>query len=380
MSAILTANNADSTQDCLDSILPTTLDGLDDGFCELAERRIYWWDSARLQSWLSNVSDRGYTFYQRLYRSPGDPSDTVFPAVIQQQEETTFPYAYHVGPAENAWPAMSANSGDRALVGYAQDAEGRHVALKAILFGSEEYRILKHLQDQGVPTSVDDFQNVIPVLDIIPCEGHWLAFMPRMQDIKTENILVNHVDRHYYDEYNIHRMSLRTEGKLTYALFDFSHSTMFPETVRINECRLPSKTSFRTYWVQRPDDTHQGEVDFDPFAFDVGMLGVLFCTEFQHLTYLAPMLAPLFDMMTTRTISRRFTASAALTFFEEQVQPLTFGSENIACRRQPLNVYPVRYDEFDRWQDLDPEFIKKWAKFQSADEFGDIVLLIGLAI
>ncbi|KAG6873400.1 hypothetical protein C0992_008802, partial [Termitomyces sp. T32_za158] len=83
-----------------------------------------------------------------------------------------------------------------------------------------------------------------------------------------------------------------------------------------------------------------------------------------HLTSLAPMLAPLFDMMTTRTISRRFTASAALTFFEEQVQPLTTGPENIACSRQPLDVYPVRYDEFDRWQDLDPEFIEKWATFR----------------
>ncbi|KAG6863207.1 hypothetical protein C0993_012473, partial [Termitomyces sp. T159_Od127] len=66
-----------------------------------------------------------------------------------------------------------------AIVGYAQDSQGRHVALKAIESGSEEYRILKHLQDQGVPTSVDEFRNVIPILDILPCEGHWLAIMPR---------------------------------------------------------------------------------------------------------------------------------------------------------------------------------------------------------
>ena len=71
------------------------------------------------------------------------------------------------------------------------------------------------------------------------------------------------------------------KGKLTYALFDFGHSTMFPQSVRINGCRLPSCLSFATYPLQRPDDTHQGEIDFDPFAFDVGMLGVLFCKEFQ---------------------------------------------------------------------------------------------------
>ncbi|KAG6887223.1 hypothetical protein C0995_000300, partial [Termitomyces sp. Mi166 len=66
-----------------------------------------------------------------------------------------------------------------AIVGYALDSQGRHVAIKAILFGSEEHRILKHLQNQGVPTSMDDFQNVIPIFDILPCEGHWLAIMPR---------------------------------------------------------------------------------------------------------------------------------------------------------------------------------------------------------
>ncbi|KAG6887184.1 hypothetical protein C0995_000582 [Termitomyces sp. Mi166 len=136
---------------------------------------------------------------------------------------------------------------------------------------------------------------------------------------------------------------------------------MFSQSARIDECRLPSYISFGTYPDQRPDDTHQGEIDFNPFAFDVGMLGVLFCTEFQHLVTLAPMLAPLFDMMTTRNITRRFTASEALKFFEEQIEPLTPGLEKIGCR--PL-AHTGRYDAFDRWKDLDPEFVKKWAEFR----------------
>ncbi|KAG5352557.1 hypothetical protein C0989_001775 [Termitomyces sp. Mn162] len=174
------------------------------------------------------------------------------------------------------------------------------------------------------------------------------------------------MDRHYYDGYNAHRASLRNQGKLTYALFDFGHSTMFPRSVHINECRLPSYISFCTYPLQRPDDTHQGEIDFNPFAFDVGMMGVLFCEEFQHLTPLTPMLAPLFDMMTTRNIPRRFTASEALAFFEEQVQPLTPGLEKVGYQSRDSPSYPPRYDTFDRWQDLDPEFVKKWAKFRDA--------------
>ncbi|KAG5341553.1 hypothetical protein C0989_009470 [Termitomyces sp. Mn162] len=261
-----------------------------------------------------------------------------------------------------------------------------HVAIKAVLFGSKEYRILEYLQNQGVPASPDEFQNVIPVLDILSCDGlklstftqnsAWSAslrlfqrlrrYLNSDQDIKIENILVNHFDRYHFDGRNAHRRSLCIQGKLTYALFDFSHSTMFPQSVRLDECRLPSYISFGTYPLQRPDDTHQGEIDFNPFAFDVGMLGIVFCNEFQHLTTLAPMLAPLFDMMTTRNVSRRFTAAEALAFFEEQVQPLSPGLEKVGYRSRGSPSYPPRYDTFDRWQDLDPDFVEKWAKFRDA--------------
>ncbi|KAG5735775.1 hypothetical protein E4T56_gene7923 [Termitomyces sp. T112] len=384
--------------DTLDSVLNNPLDEPGDAFCELANRRLAWWDSAHLRTWML---DQGYSFYQRLYNSSGDSSDIVFLPGAERQD-TSFPYAHHGGSAQNVREPFRAHTGERAIIGYALDSQGRHVAMKAILSGSEEHRILKYLQNQGIPASPDEFQNVIPVLDILSCEGHWLAIMPRWGsdplepgfrsmkevyhfihcllkglnylhshrivhgDIKTENILVSHMDRHYYDGYNAHRASLRNQGKLTYALFDFGHSTMFPRSVRINECRLPSYISFGTYPLQRPDDTHQGEIDFNPFAFDVGMLGVLFCEEFQHLTSSAPMLAPLFDMMTTRNIPRRFTASEALAFFEEQVQPLTPGLEKVGCQSRDSPSYPPRYDTFDRWQDLDPEFVKKWAKFRDA--------------
>ncbi|KAG6881362.1 hypothetical protein C0995_002124, partial [Termitomyces sp. Mi166 len=63
-------------------------------------------------------------------------------------------------------------------IAYAQTTQGQHVAFKAVLDGSEELRILKYLHNQGVPLSMDDFHHVIPVLDILPREGHWLAVMP----------------------------------------------------------------------------------------------------------------------------------------------------------------------------------------------------------
>lgn len=117
MSALSTADNTHSTQpgspahcqDSLDSVLPTTLDGLDDGFCELVERRIAWWDSAPFKSW---ISDQGYSMYQRVYHTSGEPSDTVFPPEARQQD-TSFPYAHHGGPVDDAQLPLNANTGDR---------------------------------------------------------------------------------------------------------------------------------------------------------------------------------------------------------------------------------------------------------------------------
>ncbi|KAG6893229.1 hypothetical protein C0992_010822, partial [Termitomyces sp. T32_za158] len=56
---------------------------------------------------------------------------------------------------------------------------------------------------------------------------------------------------------------------------------MFPPSKSLEDCRLPSHLSFNTLYEQVPGDTFQGEFDFNPFAFDVGMLGVMFCQEFQ---------------------------------------------------------------------------------------------------
>ncbi|KAG6902719.1 hypothetical protein C0995_012383 [Termitomyces sp. Mi166 len=131
----------------------------------------------------------------------------------------------------------------------------------------------------------------------------------------------------------------------------------------LDECRLPSHVSFNTLYDQVPGDTLQGEIDFNPFPFDVGMLGVMFCEEFQHMTRTLPMLAPLFDRMTTRDIARRFKASEALQFFEDQVIPLT--SKRLllsAAPDQPPSYLP--YDYYDRWEYLDPEFVKKWAVYR----------------
>lgn len=56
-------------------------------------------------------------------------------------------------------------------------------------------------------------------------------------------------------------------GSLSYAMFDFNISILVPLY------RLPYQMSFwATY--HSPNDTSQGEFDYDPFVYDVGTMGV----------------------------------------------------------------------------------------------------------
>ncbi|KAG6887084.1 hypothetical protein C0995_001681 [Termitomyces sp. Mi166 len=346
--------------DDLTTLLRTTLLPDDHGYNELLSRRLTWWDSSRVRSWFLG---NGYTLYHRYQYENQDFIVEMYPPDVEPQERA-FPYPYE-GDMESS-SRVSEYRPFHAYIGH-KDRSGRHVAVKAILDGSEELRILKYLQKQGVPHSMDGFHNVIPVLDVLSCEGQWLAIMPRIAhgDIKAGNILVNHVSKDFFDDHSRFRRLLRSQGKLTYAFCDFDGSTMFSPSMSLDECRLPSHVSFNTLWYQVPADTSQGEFDFHPFAFDVGMLGVLFCNEFQHLMRVAPMLAPLLDRMTTRDIERRFKASEALRFFEEEVLPQT--PEYVLSSWIPQRDSPTgSYDTFDRWAGLDPTFVDKWAAFRES--------------
>ncbi|KAG6844801.1 hypothetical protein H0H87_003627 [Tephrocybe sp. NHM501043] len=130
----------------------------------------------------------------------------------------------------------------------------------------------------------------------------------------------------------------------------------------LDKCRLPSQVSFDTLWDQVTADTSQGEFDFNPFPFDVGMLGVLFCpTPYTHSPDDGS--APLLDRMTTRFIDQRFKTSEALKFFEDKVIPRT--PEDILSSwiiMQESSSY-VQFDIYDRRKGLDPEFVDKWAAY-----------------
>jgi hypothetical protein len=75
-------------------------------------------------------------------------------------------------------------------------------------------------------------------------------------------------------------MTLKLTDKLQYCLCDFDLSVMLPPSVDPTQYRLPYQRSWEgSEW--QTHDTSQGEFDYNPFAFDVGMLGVIFCMAYQ---------------------------------------------------------------------------------------------------
>ena len=131
----------------------------------------------------------------------------------------------------------------------------------------------------------------------------------------------------------------------------------------------------------RPPDLDLGQHDYDPFAYDVGCLGNMFrdnfsvsshryreiCTKcstrMQEIVAVFPLLAPLFDKMTTRVVSQRFTAEEALAFFERAVDTL------------PSNLLPspvtitgastaIGYTG-SYWNSLPSDFCDRWLLYRS---------------
>ncbi|KAF8072163.1 kinase-like domain-containing protein [Lyophyllum atratum] len=362
------------------------------------EKRDAIFHSDFMRQWFSS---HGYTPYIPVLDRDGCLTTVSQPSLSPNEScDSEFPYAIVRGASEVAGyqftPPLAAFLGHSGNVFYAQDSQRRHVAIKVVAAGSEEHKIFQFLHELGSPVSHEDFNRVIPVLELLPFGEFWFAVMPRWGDnwaqpipssmsevleiircllkgliflhghkvahgdISNGNILVNHFAGFGRDFENPHRIHLRSNGQLTYALFDFDLATKFPETWTLDECRLPYQKSWQGTPGCVPLDTCQGEFDFDPFAWDVGSLGLLLRYHYQHLTPDLPMLAPFLDRLRTRIVSQRFTAAEALRFLEEEVYPLTTREQLLASPR------PRPHDEerVDPWEGLDPAFIKQWAAFR----------------
>ena len=57
---------------------------------------------------------------------------------------------------------------------------------------------------------------------------------------------------------------------------DYDQSIQLPPEVSLRDCRRPSDEACSGWDLYKPDDVCNGQAEYNPFAFDVGMLGNLF--------------------------------------------------------------------------------------------------------
>ncbi|KIM35890.1 hypothetical protein M413DRAFT_449518 [Hebeloma cylindrosporum] len=354
------------------------------------ERWTFWESETTLRYFI----DHGYTLYKRIMFDGWATSNSVPRLPFEDFSEGPYPYAFYDTQMERPTTKPLRADDHSGAILYAQDSQNRHVAIKLVRDGTDELRILRFLSEQNLETLKENC--VIPVLDIFPADGFWFAVMPRWgnhidfpprqtmrdylqimhsmlkavtflhhhnilhKDIKMENLVVDHFADTDSLGLNEVRRRLRNEGKLSYAMIDFDWSMMVaPESK--GRCRFPYHMS---WWGSgfSPHDTRQGEFDYDPFAFDVGMLGVVFCVHYQQHSKRLPMLAPLLDWMTTRDIERRPSAAQALEFFEQLRSELT--DDQLDMEDVYAGAEFELYDEFDRWKDIPDDFATKWASYR----------------
>ncbi|TDL23487.1 hypothetical protein BD410DRAFT_721283 [Rickenella mellea] len=304
---------------------------------------------------------KGYTLYPRQVRSSSGCFDQPVSTPLYQAH----PYACFLynksqltGTAScsvcfKLWRGHSETYNlVQALFCFSQDELNRNVAIGVVANDSQEHRIFKNLLDCPELLDPDTFPCVIPPLQIIStchsfsfvvmlCWSHvvlayWfsnvgellffissmlrgLSFLhSRRIDISTSNILLNFLD---YNNFVNHEGAAQLRAGLLpmqacYCLFDFNLSVIFPPDMPLEDCRLPSDLAGQGAPWFHPPDVLQGELDYDPFALDVGCMGNVFSSEFEVLVPLIPRLGPLFDRMTTHNIRDRFTAAQALEFCE----------------------------------------------------------------
>ncbi|KAK0501649.1 hypothetical protein EDD18DRAFT_1246909, partial [Armillaria luteobubalina] len=313
--------------------------------------QLQWW-----HSWAPWFVGRGYHLHKLVYETEGEYTEltlSLLPAMqFREQDTDPSPYAYIEGDVypqgalvepEKLKPTFP----DSARVFFAQDAEGRLVAIKIVNKDTNHDRITRFLLQEGQEKLIENC--VLPILDILDVESEsYFAVMPRWdivpiygfrtlgvvvaymhcmlkslcflhskniihRDIKYPNTVMNYCCG-FYGRYpnTLKYTTLQAQGLIKYATIDFDFAIMFPPGALPSQCRLPYRDSWAGTDYFHIYDTHQGEHDYDPFAFDVALLGYLFCRRFQHLTPYEPMFALMLDKMVTRTVSNRFTASEAL--------------------------------------------------------------------
>ncbi|KAF6763237.1 other/AgaK1 protein kinase [Ephemerocybe angulata] len=350
----------------------------------LPKRRFQFWDDDRTVKWFQA---RGYILYTRPSNTKhgseasvteSNPYLTV-PSVPEDEPfvPAVYPYACHDDSTSDPSEIARGIEERKGSVCFAQDREGRHVTIKLVPADArtDERKIYQFLHRQDIQVLEENC--VLPVLEMLHFNEHCFVVMPRWgnlvrypepvrlreviefirgclkglaflhrhgiihRDLSWGNYLVNHFTSQNAQRDSYERRGLRMRGELLYAIFDYSLSILLPPDVDPKTFRLPYNMTWEGTCFSIPDVWH-GELDYDPFAYDVAVLGHMMSLDYQHLCPDLCLLAPLIDGMTTKTIQKRFTADRALAFLEANMDTVTD----------------------DKWDGLPADLVQKWAQYR----------------
>ena len=91
------------------------------------------------------------------------------------------------------------------------------------------------------------------------------GYCPELDERECEGIIKEHLG----------------SSDLAFCLFDYDHAIQFPHNVSLEECRRPSSEGEHGTFEYHPLDITLGEPQYNPFAFDVGCLGMMFLYFFS---------------------------------------------------------------------------------------------------
>ncbi|KAI8972192.1 hypothetical protein BD414DRAFT_448755 [Trametes punicea] len=283
----------------------------------------------------------------------------------------------------------------------ARDAMGRDLMLKLVDIGSQEDQIYRSISRQpicftdeetfpcilpaiaildtprdyafivmpmwGSPIHLKDMRSMKEILQFTKCLLRGLSHLHSLRiahrDICEHNIVMNCHSPGTTAEDDLELLcGYRRNNTVFYALMDYDQSLQLPKDVSLKDCRRPAKETAVGAAMYKPSDINLGEPFYNPFAFDVGALGMLFRYYFVEAVAQLPGLAALFDGMTDHSISRRLTAEEALEFFREITGALSQGQ-----LEKDLVLVPsveAMNDTQLYWSKLSAEELRLWGQYR----------------
>ncbi|KAI0745683.1 hypothetical protein C8Q76DRAFT_37720 [Earliella scabrosa] len=220
----------------------------------------------------------------------------------------------------------------------------------------------------GNPTQLDDLCDVRQVLTFMNCLLEGLIFLHAKRiahrDICEYNIVTN-CYRLDQDREQL-RTDLREHWKrddVVWALMDYDQSIKHPENVSLNHYRRPADEAWAGAALYRPDDVCLGEPTYNPFAYDVAMLGNLFRVHFSEAVHAVPALAALYDRMTTHVYSQRFTAEEAGAFLKDATSHLSY--DTLVRCLDLVPTFDAMVDSNIYWAKVPSNSVETWHLFRT---------------